>query len=284
MITIERDKYGNILRHLTQNSEYIREVIYQYNHKGDMISREAYDKDKVLLDKNIIHNEYDNKGNLSYQKDIFCLYDIVSKDIISSHVTERVYDNIYDMNGLLMEVTNSYLSPITDDESYLTTNQMEKIRCYKEKYYYNNALLEKKEHFNYSCGIPIAISSFKYDDHGRIMEEEVYLDEDVLSHCVTYKHIEENRYWKTIVGPSRRNHSWMIDELIDTRCCVILYETCCTVQLIEDVLTYVLKTYEGVKDITISLNTAEDTTTYKSVYEIISKYQDDYNLWIAIIP
>ena len=242
MITIERDKYGNILRHLTQDNEYIREVIYQYNHNGDMISREAYDKDKVLLDKNIIHNEYDNKGNLSYQKDTFCLYDIVSKDIISSHVTERVYDNIYDMNGLLMEVTNSYLSPITDDESYLTTNQMEKIRCYKEKYYYDNTLLVKKVHFNYSCGIPIAISSFKYDDHGRIMEEEVYLDKDVLSHCVTYKHIEENRYWKTIVGPSRRNHSWMIDELIDTRCCVILYETCCTVQLIEDVLTYVLKT------------------------------------------
>jgi|GEM_PF-3856177 len=29
-ITIEKDKFGNILRHLTQDGEDIKEIIYQY--------------------------------------------------------------------------------------------------------------------------------------------------------------------------------------------------------------------------------------------------------------
>ena len=49
-------------------------------------------------------------------------------------------------------------------------------------------------------------------------------------------------------------------------------------------LTYVLKTYEGVKDIIISINTAEDTSTYKSIYKTINEYQAKYNIWIALIP
>lgn len=283
-ITIKRDKYGNILRHLTQDGEYIREIIYQYNHQGDMISRENYDKDGVLLDRNTAHNEYDNEGNLSYTKDTFNLYDRTSKNVIRTHVTERIYDNIYDANGLLIEVTSNYLSPVIHDDLHVST-QMDKIVSYKEKFYYHNALLIKKDHINKTNnGIPIYISTYKYGEHNKIIEEQVSLENGVLSHCILYKYIEENRYCKTIVGPSRTHHCWKIDALIEAHCEITLYENCCTSELIEDVLTYILMPNFMVKDVIISLNTAEDYTHHESIEKKLREYQDIHNIWIALIP
>jgi|GEM_PF-3433329 len=284
MITIERDKYGNILRHLTQGGEYIREIMYQYNDHGDMTSRETYGKDGVLLDRNIIHNEYDNEGNLSYIKNTFYLYDIVSRNMICTHVTEYMYDNIYDTNELLIEITSNYLSPINHGESYPTTNQMKKEVSYKEKFYYHNTLLIKKEHINYkNVGIPVYISTYKYDNNNKIIEEHVYVGNNVLSHYITYKHIEENRYCKTIIGPSRSHYNWRIDTLIDARCDITLYESYCNVELIKDVLTYVLMTYPTIKDVIISLNTADDSTTYKAIQKKLLEYQDIHDICIALI-
>lgn len=277
-ITVEKDKYGNILRHLTQDGEYIREIIYQYNQQGDMTSRETYDKDGVLLDSNTTHNEYDNKGNLSYKKDTLYLYDRVSKNVIRTHVTECVYDNLYDTNGLLIEVTSSYLS-------LTSTNLVEKIVSYKEKFCYHNDLLIKKLHINKSNnGIPVYISTYKYGDYNRVIEEQVHIENSILSHCILYKYIEENRYCKTIVGPSRTHHSWKIDSLNNNLCTITLYENCCTTELIEDVLTYLLMPNFMVKDIIISLNSAEDYTYHKSIEKILREYQDNHNIWIALIP
>ena len=123
---------------------------------------------------------------LSYKKVTLYLYDIVSKNIIRTHVTEHVYDNMYDSNGLLVEVTNSYLSPVIQDNSQPSTNQMDKKLSYKEKFYYHNTLLIKKEHINCNKTIPVHISTYKYDDHNKILEEQVYLDNEVLSHYISY--------------------------------------------------------------------------------------------------
>lgn len=319
-ITIEKDKFGNILRHLTQDGEDIKEIIYQYNHQGDMTSKETYSRDGVLLNRNSIHYEYDKEGNLSYKKDTFSLYDGVSKNVIRTHVSEYVYDNIYEdyhiseisiendskhikgsdenklngvspsantlnVNRILKEVTCSYLYPVIYNDLHASSNQVDKILCYKEKFYYHNALLIKKEHINKTNnGIPVYISTFKYDEHNKIMEEQVCLENGVLSHCILYKYIEENRYFKAIVGPSRTHHLWKIDALNNNFCEITLYESCCTIELMEDVLTYILMSYPTVKDVILSLNSAEDYTYHESIQKKLREYQDIHNIWISLIP
>lgn len=317
-IIIEKDKFGNILRHLTKDGEYIKEIIYHYNHQGNMTSQETYNRDGVLINRNIIHYEYDNEGNLSYKKDTFFLYDGASKNVIRTHVSEYVYDNIYEdyhideisiknnskpikvfnenkLNGgspsalnanrILKEVICSYLYPAIYNDLHASSNQVDKILCYKEKLYYHNALLIKKEHINKTNnGIPVYISTFKYDEHNKIVEEQICLENGVLSHCILYKYIEENRYFKTIVGPSRTHHSWKIDALNNNFCEITLYESCCTIELIEDVLTYILMSYPTVKDVIISLNSAEDYTYHESIQKNLREYQDIHNICISLIP
>lgn len=284
-ITIEKDKYGNIHRHLTQDGEYKREVVYKYNHKNNMISRETYEMDGVLRDSNMIYNEYDKEGNLSYQKDTFFLYNNAGKNVIHTHVSEYVYDNIYDENGKLIEVICSSLIPVSYSDMQTFVDQNEKKVLYSEKFFFHNTLLVKKEHIsNKENDIPVYISTYKYNDKDQIMEEQVYLENGVLSYCILYMYIEENRYCKTTVGPSRTHYSWRIDQFKDSYCEITLYENCFTPELMEDILAYILKTYFEVKELIISLNYAEDYTYQELLQKKLREYTDTYNISICLIP
>lgn len=224
-----------------------------YNSKNDMI-RDMYTSMGNISRDIVYDNIYDEKFNL------------IKKSIKEGdRVDLYKYENTYDENNRLIKV----IEKCEERDLYRTID-----------FQYSGVNLIKKV-FKNNYGIENT-SKYYYNEEGVLYEEEVFNGKE-LSHYYNYNLLEDGRVRKTLVSPAKGKYRWKLEygnHQAEQDCEVYILEPFLTVELIKEVMNYIISNYNDiVKCVIIDILNKNLIYKYENP-DIYKYYSDNYGIYI----
>lgn len=256
---IENDQYGNEIKRITRNKDFIEITLRNYNDKNDLISEIKMNENNELIQENYYEYNYDALGN------------------------KVKINQIHKNTGKI-----DFTAELSFSNEYDDCNRLCKSICYDhngnaiylQTYIYESGLRSKKLEYKEPFTMLYRSSCYQYNKDNQLVCKQVYNNCGDLSYYIKYIMLEDGRYNKSLISPSKRSYRWILDTIETDRCYIEIKELTLTTDMLRDICDYILHKFLYIRNIIIFISESEDITYYKELKELIKDYKENSNLHI----
>lgn len=258
--TIENDKYGNEIKRVTRNKDFTEIIVRQYNDKNDVISVSKLNEKNELLQEDYFEYNYDELGNKVKVTHVHKAFGM------ADYKKELIFSNEYDAN-------NKLLKSICYDQ--------DRKAIYQQTFTYKEGMLVQKLEYKAPFTTVYRTSCYQYKKNKELDSKQVYNNGEEISYYIKYTLLENGRFNKSLISPSKGDYRWILDTIESDRCYIEVKEPALSPVILCDICDYIIRQYPYIHNTIIFISESEDVTYHNELERLIKNYKEKFGLNIS---